>query len=126
MAGYDYEQFPLGHPDYACAYRNCGQDVRLHSDDEYEAHTLAHGTITLDNLDLFRKDDQTESNIEQLNKRLGTEPSDNDKFETIAANTCASGDCSKGILEHTLGEFAEHGNPSMSQARANRIFGRKK
>lgn len=43
----------------------------------------------------------------------------------LGANTCASGECGKGILEHTLGEYAAHGNPSMSQARARRLFGRK-
>jgi hypothetical protein len=126
MAGYDYEQFPLGHPSYKCGYSGCGRDTRLHHNEEYEAHTLAQGDVTLHNAELFHKDDQTERNIADLSARLGKEPSDHEKLETIAANQCASGDCGKSVLEHNMGEYVEHGNLGMNQARAKRVFGKGK
>jgi len=44
-----------------------------------------------------------------------------DQFQSIFDNTCSSGECGKGIMNHTLGEYASHGNV-MSQARARRLF----
>jgi hypothetical protein len=47
--------------------------------------------------------------------------SERDQFQKMFDNTCSSGECGKGLLEHSLGEYASHGNV-MSQARARRVF----
>jgi hypothetical protein len=46
----------------------------------------------------------------------------NKAFHDITDNLCASGDCTKSALEHTVAEYASHGNLAMSQAKARRLF----
>ena len=101
---------------------SCGGMNILHTPQEKADHHYDAGHVTVDNVDRFRQDltDSKLNDMAEYQNKIN-ESDVSKKFADIVKNennaemfgNCAGGSCDKPALNHTLGEWVGHGNPTV-------------
>jgi len=107
---------------------HCGEMSALHREDELNDHHYLAGNVTVGNVDQFHKDltaaklnDMAEYQNKINNADVSQKFADIVKKEKNAEmlGSCKDGSCESPALNHTLGEWIQHGNPTVFKRKGN-------